>query len=137
MSLLIDLIKKNLVFIRFLIVGGLNTAFGYFVFAIFIWCGLHYSVATFLSTVIGIVFNFFTTGRLVFKNSNNRLIFKFFAVYGITWLINVFFIWLIIHIGYDNLYVIGLVQVLPMALISYVLMKNFVFNCKTKENAMK
>jgi len=26
---------------------------------------------------------------------------------------------------------------LPMALISYVLMKNFVFNCKTKENAMK
>ena len=90
MSLLTDLIKKNLVFIRFLIVGGLNTAFGYFVFAIFIWCGLHYSVATFLSTVIGIVFNFFTTGRLVFKNSNNRLIFKFFAVYGITWLINVF-----------------------------------------------
>ena len=35
MSLQTDLIKKNLVFIRFLIVGGLNTAFGYFVFAIF------------------------------------------------------------------------------------------------------
>ena len=90
MSLLTDLIKKNLRFIRFLIVGGLNTAFGYLVFAVFIWLDFHYSAATSLSTVIGIVFNFFTTGRLVFKNSNNRLIFKFFAVYGITWLINVF-----------------------------------------------
>jgi hypothetical protein len=80
---------------------------------------------------------FLLLADLCLKTVITGLYLNFFAVYGITWLINVFFIWLIIRIGYDNLYVIGLVLVLPMALISYVLMKNFVFNCKTKENAMK
>ena len=127
MEKLLNLVKSHWTFIKFLIVGGLNTAFGYIIFALFIWLGAHYSLASFLSTVLGIIFNFFTTGRLVFKNKDNSLIFRFFTVYGINYLINITFIWLITLCGYHNMYVIGIVLVLPCAMISYVLMKLFVF----------
>lgn len=122
-----ELLIKHKRFIKFLFVGGLNTAFGYGIFALFIWVGMHYSVASFFSTVLGIIFNFFTTGRLVFANSDNSLIFRFLVVYGLNWLINVTLIWLITLLGYTNMYVIGMVLLLPCAVVSYVLMKLFVF----------
>lgn len=133
-NLLINIFYRYKRFIKFLLVGGLNTAFGYLVFALLIWLGLHYSLATFLSTVIGIVFNFFTTGRLVFQNSDNGLIFRFFTVYGVYWVINVSAIWLVTLTGYTNLYVIGIALVLPCAMVSYVLMKVFVFGNKNKKS---
>ena len=122
-----ELLIKHKRFIKFLFVGGLNTAFGYGIFALFIWVGMHYSVASFFSTVLGIIFNFFTTGRLVFANSDNSLIFRFLVVYGLNWLINVTLIWLITLLGYTNMYVICMVLLLPCAVVSYVLMKLFVF----------
>lgn len=122
-----EFLIKHKRFIKFLFVGGLNTAFGYCVFALFIWMEMHYSVASFLGTVLGIIFNFFTTGRLVFANIDNSLIFRFFLVYGLNWLINVSLIWVITLTGYTNMYVIGIALVLPCAVISYVLMKTIVF----------
>lgn len=130
MKKILNLVKSHRTFIKFLIVGGLNTAFGYLIFALFIWLGVHYSLASFLSTILGIIFNFFTTGRLVFKNKDNSLIFRFFAVYGISYLINITFIWLITLSGYQNMYIIGLALIIPCAVISYVLMKVFVFGEK-------
>jgi putative flippase GtrA len=53
-------------FVRFLAVGVLNTAFGYAFFALLVWAGLWYPAAAAASTIGGIVFNFNTTGRLVF-----------------------------------------------------------------------
>ena len=76
-------------FIKFLFVGGLNTAFGYGVFALFIFLKFHFAVASFLSTVLGILFNFKTTGTIVFKNNDNHLIFRFFGAYAIVYGLNV------------------------------------------------
>lgn len=84
---------KNKKFIIFIIIGGFNTLFGYGIFALFLLIfNLHYTFALFLSTIIGILFNFKTIGIFVFKNSNNKLIFKFILVYGICYLVNLFFI---------------------------------------------
>ncbi|MBQ8045896.1 MAG: GtrA family protein, partial [Bacteroidales bacterium] len=64
-------------FIRFVLVAILNTLFGYGVYSLLVFLGLHYSVATLGSTVLGVLFNFKTYGVLVFKNTSNKLIFRF------------------------------------------------------------
>ena len=59
-------------FIKFLFVGGVNTVFGYSIFALFLFLGMHYAVATLFATILGILFNFKTTGVIVFNNKDNR-----------------------------------------------------------------
>ncbi len=117
--------------IRFFLVSGLNTAFGYGIFALLVSLGLHYSLAIFISTVLGILFNFKTIGVLVFKNHNNLLIFKFFLVYGITYLVNTGSIALLKQMGV-NVYAGGAVLLIPVGLMTYFLNKTFVFPRRAK-----
>lgn len=123
-GLVSGLLKKRLV--RFFLVSGLNTIFGYGLFALFLYSGISYPFALLFSTIIGIVFNFKTIGNLVFKNRRNILVFKFFAVYGITYLCNLaglaFFNFLQI-----NNYVGGAILVVPIGVLSFVLNRTFVF----------
>jgi putative flippase GtrA len=107
-------------------VGGLNTAFSYALYASLIWLGLGYFWAATFSTVIGILFNFKTTGTLVFKNRDNRLVVKFFAVYLVTYTINLCGLW-VLHSWHVNSYYSGLIMVVPVAILAYLLMRSFVF----------
>lgn len=119
-------------FIKFLFVGVLNTFFGYGVFAFFNFIGLHYSLSTLLATILGILFNFKTTGCIVFKNNSNKLIFRFLAVYGFVYFLTIFILSIFIKIGLQNMY-INYAIILPFnAVISYLLMKKIVFNKKDK-----
>jgi len=52
--------------VTFLFVGGLNTAFAYCVYALSYLAGASPTMALIFATLAGMVFNFFTTGRLVF-----------------------------------------------------------------------
>jgi len=113
-------------FMRFLVVGGLNTAFGYGVFALFILLGIHYAIAALLGTVLGILFNFKTTGTLVFRSHDNTLVAKFFAVYGVTYIIGVLLLKAFKALGVHVL-VTAAVTLLPMAALSFLLMRRFVF----------
>ncbi|MFZ3171878.1 MAG: GtrA family protein [Carboxydocellales bacterium] len=113
-------------FIRFLIVGGVNTLFGYSVYAIFLFFNFHYSIATLLSVIIGILFNFKTTGNLVFENKENILIFKFFGVYSIIYILNVVGLKIFDALKI-NLYLAGILLILPTAIISFHLNKRYVF----------
>ena len=113
-------------FFRFLFVGGINTLFGYFVFSVFILLQIHYSIASLLATILGVIFNYFTTGRIVFNNSDSKLLIKFFGVYGIGYLINLLF--LKIFDSYQvNMLIAGAILIFPMAFLSYFLNKTFVF----------
>lgn len=114
-------------FARFLIVGGLNTIFGYGVFALSIYMGFHYSLASLFSTILGILFNFQTIGRLVFVDYRHSLFLKFFAVYGLTFLLNIIGLFLLNSIGVSD-YLGGAIMILPSAVISFSLNKIFVFN---------
>ncbi len=117
-------------FIRFLLVGALNTAFGYSLYALFIYCGLHYSLAVLLSTVIGVMFNFKTIALLVFKNRNNSLIFRFTAVYVFTYFLNVALLRVLKQLHF-NMYLAGLLLLLPIAFITFLLHHSLVFTEKT------
>ena len=119
--------KLNNKFIRFIFVGILNTIFGYSLFALFIYFNIHYSLAVFLSTLLGVLFNFKTIGNLVFKSNDNSLIFRFILVYVLIYLLNITFLWLFKINGLENMYINGLLLLVPLALISFVLNNKFVF----------
>ncbi|WP_431482039.1 GtrA family protein [Pseudomonas thivervalensis] len=112
---------------RFLCVGVMNAAFGYGCFAGFLYLGLHYSAALLLATVLGIVFNFKSTGALVFGSQNNKLIFRFIAGYGVVYGANVAGIAALKLLGVDP-YLAGMALIVPMALLSFVINNRFVFN---------
>lgn len=111
-------------------VGALNTVFGYSVFALFTYLNLHYTISTLLATILGILFNFKTTGCIVFKNGDNKLIFKFLFVYGVTYLLSIAFLRICEYFGFTNMYLNYAILLLPNAMIAYSLMKKFVFTNK-------
>ena len=113
----------------YLLVGLLNTLFGYSVFAFLIFLNIHYSIASLLSTIVGVLFNFKTTGRFVFDNRKNSLLGKFFMVYAVIYGCNVGLLKILDGFAVD-MYVAGALLLLPMALLSYVLNKKFVFEVK-------
>lgn len=113
-------------FVRFLIVGGINTAFGYGVYALLIFLKFHYAVAALLATILGVLFNFKTTGTIVFNSSDNSLLFKFIGVYTIIYVVNTGAL-KVFH-SYDvDMYLAGAVMLLPTAVLSFLLNKKFVF----------
>ena len=120
-------------FVKFIIIGILNTLFGYCTFAILLFAGIHYSTAVILSTIAGILFNFKTTGNLVFHNNDNQLIFKFIAVYALTCGIGIIIL-KFANILSINLYFAGLVSTGLCAIITFILNKNWVFKNNHEKN---
>jgi len=118
-------------FIKFLFVGIINTIFGYSIFATLIILRLDYQYALLLATICGVMFNFKTIGTLVFKTKNNELIFRFIGVYCLIYILNVELIKIINSFGI-NILISQAMLVLPLAVISYVLNKKFVFNGTNK-----
>jgi putative flippase GtrA len=113
-------------FVKFLLVGGLNAAFGYSTFILALWLGLHYTLATAVCTVLGTLFNFKSIGALVFKNKDNRLLLRFLIVSGIIYAINVLALAGMLRIGIPE-WLGGLILILPGAGLSYYLNSRFVF----------
>ncbi|MBQ6071439.1 MAG: GtrA family protein [Bacteroidales bacterium] len=125
-------------FIRFLLVAGLNTAFGWCIFALLRFLfGLIPHIdplfwATLLGTIISVLFNFKTYGHLVFRNKDPKLIFRFVMVYTITYFINYFSIYFLDYCFGINNYVGALIMALPVGLLNYFFNKIFVYSkdCK-------
>ena len=117
-------------FIRFLIIGGVNAVFAYSVYALSIFIGLHYTLAALAQTVLGTLFSFKTMGCLVFDNPDNKLVFKFIAVYILCYFLNIGLLRLLTHFVLSNLYIAGLVSSALVALVSFCLNKWVVFRKK-------
>lgn len=112
--------------LRFLLVGGLNTAVGYALFAVFVWLGLPYPVAIGLATILGVAFNFQSTGHLVFGGARLSQLGRFVGAYSFVYLLNVGSVALLLRAGL-NVYVANAVVLLPVALVAFVLQRRFVF----------
>lgn len=123
-------------FVRFLLVGGLNTGFSYAVYAALLFMGLNYVMANLGALLLGILFSFRTQGRLVFDNRDCRLIFRFAAVWGLIFLVNILLISVLIHSGL-NAYWAGALAMVPITVISYFVQKFFVFGTSRSMSAAK
>jgi putative flippase GtrA len=75
-------------FARFLAVGVLNTVFSLTVFAILILLGLSKGLALAIAWVLGVLFNFQTIGRIVFRSYRPQLLFRFFLGYVAMYVVN-------------------------------------------------
>ncbi len=124
-------------FIRFLFVGGLNTAFGLGVYCLMIWIGISYIWSTLIAQVLGVLFNFISTGTLVFENSDKRLIFKFIISYVVTYFINVGTNKTIQELFGCNAYFSGIGATIVAAVSSFFILKLFVYNDKKQHNNEK
>ena len=116
-------------FFRFLVVGAGNTVFGYSVYVICLWIGIVYQAAAVVSTVLGVLFNFFTTGGIVFRNAALGKILGFIAVYGVTLIINLILLTALVTAGMSK--VLAQALVLPLIVVlSFLLNKFLVFREK-------
>jgi putative flippase GtrA len=120
-----NLAHHPLLLIRFGLVGLLNTAFGYCVFAGLVVFGLRSGFALVLATLAGAAFNFQTSRHLVFRNRARKL--RFVAVYVLVLALN----WLSLRglqrLGLSRLAVQALLA-LPIAAASFVLQRLYVFD---------
>lgn len=115
--------------VRFLFAGGLNTAFGLVVYTALALTALPTLAVVVLSNCIGIAFNFFTSGRMVFRDLSPRRLPRFVLSYGVVILAN----WLLIVrlsplVGGRILAMLVIVG--PMAALSYLLQSRFVFRTR-------
>jgi putative flippase GtrA len=112
-------------FIRFLVVGGLNTLVGYLIFAALILIGVPTPAAIVLATVLGVLFNYLSTGAIVFRDRAGRL-WRFAAVYCVQMALNIAGVTFLERAGLHPL--IGGFVVLPvLVVLTFLAMRRFVF----------
>lgn len=113
-------------FFRFLVVGGINTVFSYILYAFLLFIGLHYLLSVIIAFIISVLFNFETTGRLVFQNNDRRLLLKFIFSYVIILAISLLSLNLLVIVEISP-YLAGLLNIFPVAVISFLIQRTFVF----------
>jgi putative flippase GtrA len=112
-------------FVRFIVVGGLNTMVGYGIFAGLIFVGIPFQGAIVIATVLGVLFNYLSTGGIVFRDRTGQLP-RFIAVYVVQTGLNVAGVTALKYAGINPL--IGGFIVLPFLVVfTFLAMRRFVF----------
>jgi putative flippase GtrA len=123
--------------IRFLFVGGLNTAVGYGFYALFIFIGLDPYLATTLSTILGVINSYFWNKYFTFRQPKKSLaeVMRFALVYGISYGANLGLVYIFIDMLGMNSYVSGAVCLFVTTIVSYVGHNFFSFKSKSNKEA--
>lgn len=121
-------------FPRFLGTGLLNTAFGYAAYALLVLSGAPVWGAVAGATLMGITFNFFSYGGLVFGSSGLDRLPRFVAVYALVYAINVALTKLLMSWGLGPL-LAQAVLVPFLAVLAFTLMRSLVYGAPSKEPA--
>lgn len=119
-------------FLRFLVVGGINTVFGFAIYSGLILVGTRVWLALLLANVAGVLFNFFTTSVVVFRTSLRGRMLRFMSVYLAIYLVNLALL-SAARQALGNAILAQALLVLPMAVLSYLLMRRFVFHAAVAE----
>jgi putative flippase GtrA len=120
---------------RFVLVGGLNTLFGFTVFGVIAYLGGRTWQALLGSNVAGIVFNFLTIGGIVFRDHSPKRLLRFVAAYFVLFLFNLKAIELLRHGIQIDLILAQALLTAPMAILSYLIMSRFVFPSRADTSA--
>lgn len=132
------LVKKHAEKIRYVIVGGANTAIDFFLLFLLTFAGVDKIVANYISTSIALIFSFFANKSFTFKHKggNARRQFILFIVVTLSglWLLQPLIIWVITpvlepYIANDgvNLFIAKLVATVATLIWNYLLYSRVVF----------
>lgn len=113
-------------FLRFLVVGVLNTAFGYCVFVAGMLLGLPAPAALAAAYVLGVLFNFLSTGKLVFDRLDARALPRFIGAYMLVYAVNLGVLALLVRAGLHE-FIAQAIAIPFMAALSFVIFRSFVF----------
>lgn len=137
------LLQKHGEKIRFVIVGGANTALDFLLLFLFTGLGINKIVANYLSTTIALIFSFFANKEFTFKNKSKNAK-KQFALFLVVTLIGLWAIQpLVIWISSEllepyitnnelNLFVAKLIATVASLIWNYLLYSRLVFKKETE-----
>ena len=111
---------------RFLFTGGVNTAFSYGIYAACIYLGAGYAIASGISIVCGILFSYKTTSALVFGRGYRGSLARYIASYAVVYVFSVLLLKTLDEFGI-NPYLAGVLAAPPCAVLSFAMLKLFVF----------
>lgn len=117
-------------FVKFLLVGALNTAFGSAVYAALVYAHLPIWASLLGGNLAGIVFNFFTTGRFVFADTVLARLPRFAGAYLACYIINYVSIRILVSLHLSAI-ASQLLLAPAMAILSFYLMSRHVFAPRT------
>jgi putative flippase GtrA len=129
-------VKRDSRFIKFVLVGILNAAFGSGVYALLIFAGSPIWCALLVGNAAGVIFNFFTTGRMVFSGAPLAKLPRFVVAYLACYIINYAAIRVLVSLGFSPIKS-QLCMVVPVALLSFYTMSRYVFNTRTGMRSLK
>lgn len=113
--------------VRFFLSGVVNSLFSFAVYSFFIFIGLDPSIAVTLSMFIGVFFNYRTIKTFVFSDAHGSRLKPFVLCYAL--ILGISIVLLNILDFYEmNRYLAGLIVSIPMACLSYILQRKYVFN---------
>ena len=113
--------------------GILNTIFGYSAFAGLFILTNQRNGSLIVATILGILFNFFTTGRIVFGNKTWRTLLPFILAYGVALGLNLMALSVLVRLGVATL--IAQAISLPLVVVvSYLINARFVFRARPPRN---
>jgi putative flippase GtrA len=112
--------------IKFALVGLLNTGWSYLLYVVFLYLGLNYWLASFLTIVLSVGFGFLTQGNLVFGGATRKALPRFILVWVVIYAVYLVVVSVAQHGGINN-YLGGLIATPLVALLSYILQRRFVF----------
>jgi putative flippase GtrA len=117
--------------LRFLVMGAVNTGFSYGIYAVLVYLGLNYALSNLVSLVLGILFSFRTQSKFVFQHARSYVFLRYIGVWAVIYCINVGTIAMLLRLGL-NAYIAGALAIIPTAVSSYFLQKLFVFSEDSK-----
>lgn len=114
--------------IKFLGAGILNTVFGYGVYIALLYVGMPYWLALLTSTIMGVVFNYLSFGRLVFNRNESWPVFgRFVVAYALIYCVNAMLLSLLINYLLINPYM-GQITCIPICVaMSWIAMHYWVY----------
>jgi putative flippase GtrA len=114
-------------FVLFLMVGSVNFVFYYSLFTFLHFIGTPPTRAVVIATIVAVLFNFMTTGRVVFKSGNIRKLPRFIGVYAVQMGLNIVSLRALISLGIPVLIAEALV-IGVLAVLTFFALRWFVFN---------
>ena len=117
--------------IRFLLVGGVNAAISYGIFAIAVYLigSVHYQACVILQWSLSSVFSYFNQKFFVFCTKGNYLkeYLKCCSTWAVSYLLNVIILELLVRFAIKNVYLSQFVSIFAVSVVTYVLFKYFAF----------
>ena len=118
--------------VRFVVVGVLNTAVSYLAYCLLLALGANYALANLGALALGILFSFRTQSALVFRHDGKGRFGRFLATWLALYGLNVAMIAGLLRCGL-NPYAAGALALPPMVILSFFAQRGFVFGRRGRD----